>query len=695
MSLLERTKDKIVGIFDNAPDKPQKEPINTPVQQKLLTMVDEDWQVFKEYKQDFDEQCKLEKQIYAGDHWKGLRTDTAIKNRPSNVDNIAGAQIDAILGKITGWDPFPDFEAQEEQDEQKARDLNDFIPFELRQIGFRTKYGLAVKNAVLHGPLVMQMTYDPTVEGGRGKNRYDGQNDIIPVELENFFPDPRVRDFIYLQKMGAIIKRFHHNMEYIRERWGTQGEKVFQDGTSPEDNSQSDFNHTDYSTGQAHTYRNTAEVLEYWYRGLPKLVTKEDKELFEERVKSLYDEGKDPSETIAKADGTMEGIHCIYISTNGVFLEHKAYVYDHGKYPFSARTICPIDGYIWGKGFMRDMVKPQQMLNRFAELAVETMSKQGNAAIMYEEGAIGKNQVRVWKETRSTPGAMLPVAMNGLSGNKVKEMQGVDVPTTIFNMIQHYLDMLQKIPGQFDSANGQASSNVTSGEQAKALISAASTRLNTVTDAIQEMLEEVFSQYIELIAQFYTTERVARVTGRKVAISRDSLVNSVDTQMTFDTGEVKDLAEEYVPLFDIKVNIAADKPVDREYWIQMAFNLLQTVDPITQLPMIDAEAVRYTVQNGRMEPMDVIKQRIEEAAGIQQQQQEMMAQAEQLAQENQALQQQVQQYDQQMQQTNQEDKLFDQSMQEQKIRLETAKVAGDLLTKAESNSNVNKSTQRK
>lgn len=684
MTLLERVKDKLTGVFDIPPDKKDKEPINTPEQQKMWTLVDQDWQVFREHKQAFDEQCRLERRMYAGDQWHGLRPKKAIEQRPSNVDNIAGSQIDAILGKITGWDPFPDFEAQEESDEQKARDLNDFIPYELRSIGFRSKYVLAVKNAVLHGPLVMQVTYDPTVEGGRGLNRFDGRNDIIPVELENFFPDPRIRDFIYLQRMGAIIKRYHHTLEYIRERWDKQGKKVQADGGEEQHGAQDDFNYTETSGDQTYTKRNTAEVLEYFYRGLPKVITPEDKSLFEEQAQLFLSEGKDPSESLAKADGTMEGVHCIYMTTGGVFLEHKAYVYDHGKYPFSARTISPIEGNIWGKGFMRDMVKPQQMLNRFAELAVETMSKQGNAGIMYEEGSLSKNNVRVWQENRSTPGGMLPVAMGALTGNKVKEMQGVDVPATAFNMIQHYLDMLQKIPGQFDSANGQASSNVTSGEQAKALISAASTRLNMVTDAIQEMLEEVFSQYIELMAQFYTTKRIARVTGRSVSMGREGIVNGVETSMTLETGESMDLIEEYVPEFDIKVNIAADKPVDREYWIQMAFNMLQMLDPITQLPMIDAEAVRYTVQNGRMESMDIIQARIEEAAQVQQQQQEMMMQAERLQQENQGLQQQVMELDQQQQQVNQQDKQFDQSMQEQKMRLETAKVAGDLLSKTES-----------
>jgi hypothetical protein len=623
--------------------------------------------------------------MYRGDHWYGLRPDHITNLRPSNVDNICWAQIESIVGKITGWDPFPDFEAQEEGDEEKAQDLNDFMPYELRQIGFRSKYTRAIRTCVIHGPLILKTIYDPTVEGGRGLNRWDGQNDIIPVELGSFFPDPRIIDFINIQKAGANIVKTPQPLSYFRERWPEQGKKVQPDQDTDVrifniDGSQESFNYTDSYIGNENTQNQMAGLLEYWYRGLPKVITPEDKQLFEEQATNLVETGKDPSEALAKADGTMEGIHCIYISAGGVFLEHKAYVYDHGKYPFSARTLFPIEGSVWGKGFMRDMMKPQIMLNKFAELAVETMAKQGNPAIKYEEGAINRNQVRAWKEQRSSPGGMLPTATGMI--DKVQEMPGVDVPATVFNMIEYYLNMLQKIPGQFDSANGQASSNVTSGEQAKALISAASTRLNSVTDAIQEALEEVFSQYIELIAQFYTTERVARVTGRKVGMSRDRLINSVPTQLQnqLDTGEMEtlDLQEEYVPMFDIKVNIAADKPVDREYWIQMAFNLLQMVDPITQLPMIDAEAVRYTVQYGRMEPMNIIQQRIQEAAQVQQQQQQAMMQAQQLQQENQGLQQQLQQVSEQQAQTQQQDKQFDQSIQQQKVDIDAAKVAASL-----------------
>lgn len=142
-------------------------------------------------------------------------------------------------------------------------------------------------------------------------------------------------------------------------------------------------------------------LIEYWYRGLSKVVTQEDRELFRDLAEEKLLQGVDPSELIAKAEGNMEGVHCIYISSDGVFLEHKAYVYDHGQYPFVARTLYPDEGNVFGKGFMRDIIKPQIMKNKYAEIAIETMAKQGNGGTMYEEGAI--NRPNTWQERRSPP----------------------------------------------------------------------------------------------------------------------------------------------------------------------------------------------------------------------------------------------------------------------------------------------------
>ncbi|WDM22641.1 hypothetical protein [Paenibacillus polymyxa] len=694
-SVLEKAKDKFAGIFGTDESKKQSnEPINTPQQQKLVAMVQRDFEEFKSTRQSIEKHWQQEQRFYMGDHWKGLRPEHLI--RPNSIDNIVYSQVESIVGKLTGWAPYPDFEAQEEGDEQKAADLNDYMPYELRQIKFQQKYIRAVRRMVIHGPLIFKTVYDPTVEGGRGMNRWTGQNDIIPVDLGTFFPDPRVKDFINLQDMGAIIVKSRKTLEYFKERWQGQGKKVtsdddtddieiFNDETTNSEGFNRDYG-ASYGTGIEKS--STAGLIEYWYRGLPKMISSDDKEIFNEQAESKLMEGKDPSESLAKANGDMEGIHCIYISADGVFLEHKAYVYDHGKYPFTARTLYPDERNVWGKGFVRDMISPQIMLNKFAEIAVETMAKQGNGGMMYEEGAITSKQVNTWKEMRSQPGAMLPVATGGIA--RVKELEGINVPSTVFNMLEYYKEMLQKLPGQFDSANGQASSNVTSGEQAKSLMAAASTRLNTVTDTIEEALQDVFEQYIELMAQFYTTERVARVTGRSVSVSRESLVSQAHSQ--YDTGntaidpttgeevpDIQDVAEEYVPAFDIMVNISSDKPHDREYWIQMAFNMLQMQDPVTQMPMIDGEAVRYTIQNGRMEPMDVIKRRVQEESGLQQQMQQMQEQFGQLQQQNQQMQQQLGELTGQKQMQEQQDREFNQNLQQQKMDIEASKVAGELM----------------
>lgn len=681
--------DKFKGIFtDASSEKQDSTNPNTLEQQKLWDTVYQDYQVFKAARQPMESIWQKEQRFYMGDHWRGLRSEAVSTLRPDAVENVAFSQIESIVGKLTGWMPYPDYTAMEPADEAKARDLNDFMPYELRQIKFRHKHTRAVRRCVIHGPLIYKTIFDPTIEGGRGMHRWQGRNDILPVDLGSFFPDPRVTDFIHLQDMSAIIIHTRRQLEYFKKRWPQQGKKVQPDNVSADVEifSTDTYDATGgESSADTSVSEKTSGLIEYWYRGLPKLVSKEDKELFQEMAEEKLSQGIDPSEMLAKAKGSMEGVHCIYISTSGVFLEHKAYVYDHGQYPFTARTLYPEEGNLWGKGFMRDMIKPQIFKNKYAEIAIETMAKMGNGGIMYEEGVIAKP--RVWQEQRSIPGAMLPVRSGGMNG--VKELQGVNVPSTVFNMLNYYDEMLQKIPGQFDSSNGQADSRVTSGAQAKALMAAAGTRLNTVSDIVSDALDDVFSQYVELIAQFYTNERIARVTGRNVSISRDSLISRVESQ--YDTGEqipdpetggmmpdVRTVQEEFVPEFDINVHIGVDKPQDREYWLQLAFNLLNAKDPITGLPMIDAEAVRFVIQTGRMEPMDVIQRRIEEESELQQQFVMAQQQAQQLEQENAALQQALAQMTDQRVQQEQADKQFNQSMQQQKMDMEAIKLMNDM-----------------
>lgn len=639
--------DKIVGIFTNQNDPVDKKDINDPEQQTIYDMVRSDYQYFKATRQASEGIWRQEQRFYKGDHWYGLRPPEVSQQRPNSVDNVVWSQIESIVSKLTGWEPTTDFEAQEPGDEQKAEMLNEFIPYELRCIKFHPKHTRAVRRMVIHGPLIYKTVFDPSVAGGRGNNRYMGQNDVIPLDLGSFFPDPRIRDFIYLQKASANIIHTIPSLDYFKQRWPDRGKLVTMDNMSDDVEifdrdyvSQTQFN-TSSSTGHVTEQSQRSGLIEYWYKGKPKTMSAEDKKVFKELADTNLQEGKDPSINIAKAKGQIDGIHCIYISTSGVFLEHKSYVYDHGQYPIVARVLFPDEDNPWGKGYMRDMISPQIMLNKFSELSVETMAKQGNAAIVYMEGSITKPDT--WARKRSTPAAMLPVNdMNGW-----KEIEGHNVPSSLFQGMEYYKEMLQKIPGQFDSANGQASADVNSGAQAQALIAASSGRLSLPSEIIKDALQEVFEQYIELVAQFYTQERIIRVTDGQMSVSRQSLVSQAPT--TYDapqqdgSTQPQQVQEEYVPHFDIIVNIGAEKPQDRQYWVQTALTLLQTVDPTTGMGMIDAKAVQYTIQNGRMEPMQVIQDRMDAEGKQMQMIKQLQDKIQQDDQEIQVLQQQVEQ----------------------------------------------------
>jgi hypothetical protein len=652
---------EVKGIFNSTePPEPNKDEINTPDEEKLVKMVEQDYTVFKEKRSGREELWRKEQQLWAGDHWKGLRPpdNGPYPERMEYVGNYAWSQLESIVARLTGWVPTPDFEPTEPGDEQKAALLNVFIPWELNQIKFKQKHIRAVRRMVIHGPIIYKVIYDPTVNGGKGMNRYIGQNDILPVNFGSFFPDPAVKDFIDLQKGRAHIINNLLTLDYIRERWPKQGVKVQADNQSSDTEIfDRDSDTVVGNTVQTEDNRTTVNVLEYWYKGTPKYMSSEDTKIFKELADQQLLEGKDPMENMQKSKGKAKGIHCLYVTTNGVFLEHKAYVYDHGQYPIIARTLFPEENNPWGKGYARDMIAPQTFYNRFVELAIEITAKMGNSVIVYGTGASLTEAFKtIWKRFRSKPGAMLPLQGDV---NQVKELQGVPPNPGIYQYIQHFLEMLQKIPGMFDSANGSANPNVTSGRQSESLIAAAQGRLSNAAELIEDAVQESIEQYISLCAQFYSTERVARITGKDVTFSRESIISTAQTkyetgEMTIDPATGEEIPEEipvmeeYVPRFDVKVNIGVEKPRDREYYIQTAMNLLQTMDPMTQMPMIDAKAVKYTLENGRMEPMSVIEERMKVA-----QQQMMMMQ--QLQQENAMLQEQLGQASQQIQQTQQND----------------------------------------
>jgi hypothetical protein len=644
--LLDKAKELmgvVPGIYNNTEPKPEiDEDINTEEEQALVAMVDNDYPIFKDKRSGMEDVWRKEQQIWKGDQWKDLRPpdNGPYPERMEYVGNYAMSQIESIVSRLTGWMPEPSFEATEPGDEQKASLLNAYIPYELNCINFKEKHLRAVRRMVIHGPLIYEVTYDPTVEGGRGNNRWNGQNDIVPLNFGSFFPDPAIKDFIYLQKGRAHIINYLMTLDYVRERWPKQGAKVMPDNRSSETEIFDRDSETIVGTTlKTEDNRTTVNVLRYMYKGKPKYMSDEDIQKFKERAEEKLAEGKDPMEDMAKSEGSAKGIHFLYVTTNGVFLEHVSYVYDHGQYPIVARTLFPEEDNPWGKGYMRDLISPQTMYNRFCELAIEVTSKMGNSAIAYGTGAGMTEPLKLlWQKVRSKAGAMLPVQGDV---NQVKELQGVPPNPGIFQYMQHFLEMMQKIPGMFDSANGASNPNVTSGKQSEALIAAAQGRLSSAAELIEDAVQEVIEQLLELCAQHYTTERIARVTGQSVAFSRENIVSHSTTD--YETGnmaidpttgqevpEKLQLQEEYVPKYDIKVSIGVEKPKDREYWIQTATTMFQTIDPMTQMPMIDAQALRYTVENGRMEPFSVIDQRMQSEQQIMQQLQELQMQNEQL-----------------------------------------------------------------
>src|SRR5690606_12495453 len=97
-TVIEKAKEKFAGVF-GASDTAQKEPINTPEQQKLVDMAKNDYSYYKSERQRYESKWREEQRFYRGDHWHGLRPPEVSKQRPNSVDNVAWSQVESITSK--------------------------------------------------------------------------------------------------------------------------------------------------------------------------------------------------------------------------------------------------------------------------------------------------------------------------------------------------------------------------------------------------------------------------------------------------------------------------------------------------------------------------------------------------------------------------------------------------------------------
>lgn len=467
-----------------------------------------------------------------------------------------------------------------EQADDVATDLQDATNFIIyTQNNYETVHRRRAEDFLGTGTAVTQVVWDETMNYGKGEIA------IIRWPIESFLWDPQAED---IQDGRANIKVSWHPLSWYTAHYPDLAQYVHGESGQHEDIGKPDAQRDE------HGDEDRAMLLEYWYRRY------------------------DPK----RKKYTINVAYC----AGGALLEHQEDVFAHGMYPFIVDVFDTIEGAPVGDGMVSEFVPTMRYINRYAKYIDVNLRMSSKARMLVRRNnGIDKKALADW-------------STDIIEGDSV--VQGED-----WNWIQHapFNGMIAQQMLQFQSdlkqdsgtnqyTRGESISNYLSGKAVVALQEAGSKIAQMRTYTLNSGFKAMVEQVLWLMAQFYTSERLIRITGRD-GQHRQIAVSSARFFGAKTKGAVP------VPRYVVQVEINKRNPAQIEARNQM---YMQAYTMAAQAQQYFPLSALFQLMNfdGRDRVLQVVRenenyqQQMQELA---QQNQELMAQMDQMGKENQNL----------------------------------------------------------
>lgn len=613
----DKTLLELDSTINRLDDEAAERDIPTEIEQETVAKVENDFWSAKTTRESevddtgfsVEENWEDEYYIYKGGGLQWLtnfayRTRRNRKIRPNSEDNFVFNAITIQHANVTAETPEicvygSEHDKQDGDDDdaigEKLTDVIKHIHNKNKFSEVWKKWGYDFLGA---GPTIAMVTWDNDWIGGAGPERWIGETRLTRCDKWDMFFDPAVKDLeTDLQDCEYIVRRVRKRLDYIRKNWD-KGRLV------PFDMNEDEMFNEGSSTNQAYVY-------EYWYRGFPWFVSDEQKQELREKAMMLEEDGDTfkSQDYYDAAKGILEGVHVCYVA-GGVLLEHRAYEYEHGQYPFVFTTNYFDEKSPWGFGQIRNIKIPQIMHNKADEIEIEAMTREGLGGAYYQAGALTPTQLEKIKTYSSKGGMWFEVDQLPM----IKDRTGAKVPASITNYKEHKQKMVETVSSNTPIQQGlQPSSNIPFAS-IKELGSRSDVVMKRVSEKLEDFLKRIVKMEIDIISQFYTEERYYRVRGGDNKVNegtiqnteiqqkwtRETVTEEITNPLTNEPIQVtRDLMETFIPDFDVKVTVLSEKPQSREYYTELATWLFER-------ELLVPEDLLSTFEDGKLPPMQDI-----------------------------------------------------------------------------------------
>jgi len=473
----------------------------TKITKEQLQLMQEKLTDYMSAKKSLDTKLIENEKWFKTEHWDVISGE----NQQDIREPVTAFLFNAIANKhaeIMDSYPSPNILAREQADEEEAELLSKVVPFQLEQTGFKKTYDKVMWNKLKNGTGVYGIFYNPTM------NNCDGDIDIRKLDLLNLFWEPGIED-IQDSEYFFIVNMVPNNV--LRKKYKLTDEHLSHSGmlnVCSRDENRDDSN--------------KSLVVDCYYK-----VIMEDGKTAVHLTKFTGDTVLDSSEDHPSTE---------------VFG-----MYNHGKYPVVFDTLYPIEGSPCGFGMIDIAKNPQAYIDKLDYIISKNAMISGKVRWLLREGSgINENELLdLSKDVIHTAGS--------IREDSVKEFQANPLDAYIIAHRNNKISELKEVLGNRDFNQGSTFGGVTAYGAIVALQEAGSKLTRDIISSGFESFSELIYMCIELVKQFFDSERCYRIMG-----------NDGDIQYIRYSNKGLQKGERLnAPVFDIKVKAEKTNPFNR------------------------------------------------------------------------------------------------------------------------------------
>lgn len=426
------------------------------------------------------------------DYWAGRVNETGGEDHPASNTNIIHPIIESQVADLVDQPLDIMLKGLEPSDQRYAKNTQALLEWVWKKNNPELKLDKAERQRLKFGGSVIKVWFDPHAFKDRGLPTFD------PINSANYFPDPKIKDYLKMQDADFIIHAMPKSIKYLRQRFGENAKMV--EANAQYQNSPLIYEGSDAdAAGQAG--KSQALLIEQWSREL---------------------------------DENDEWILRVVHMANGIILRDSfedlkdeesgkvSSYYENGKYPFVYIPCYSREGVMWGMGDITLLKPIQDMINDLDDQIRMNARLMGNIQVVV--GIATGINLKKWT---NKPGLKIPAR----DPSAWKMVTPPNIPSHIPGRRAEGFREAEIISGRSDIVEGRSGGSLRAASAVISMQEAGLRRVNHKRLLAQAGYKMVIELLLDYIKEFYTEEMAFRLTNADAKESDDNYMWATGSQL--------------------------------------------------------------------------------------------------------------------------------------------------------------------